>query len=191
MKRINLFFRWLVRPYPDLGLWSFINKRHLFVSLDANLQRVISRAFGINVGLNWCGVLEATRFLRKLNPEDPTKYDYVLSRVAIMGYCAKDMARSLCCLCPIASICKSSKLPKLVKAKRAHLLFHIGTFSILGIYASYQQSSTMRSAPPMRRIRILTTLRILLSLSINVSRSNIGHHLRPYGKSLRPLPLRH
>jgi uncharacterized protein (TIGR02757 family) len=117
LKRINLFFRWLVRPYPDLGLWSFINKRHLFVSLDANLQRVISRAFGINVSLNWCGVLEATRFLRKLNPEDPTKYDYVLSRVAIMGYCAKDMARSLCCLCLIASICNSSKLPKLVKAK--------------------------------------------------------------------------
>jgi len=117
LKRLNLFFRWLVRPYPDLGLWGFIDKSHLLVSLDANLRRVISRAFGMDVGLNWRGVLEATSFLRRLNPEDPTKYDYVLSRASIMGYCAKDAARSLCCLCPVASVCKSSRLPKLVEAR--------------------------------------------------------------------------
>jgi uncharacterized protein (TIGR02757 family) len=117
LKRFNLFLRWLVRPYPDLGLWGFIDRRHLLVSLDANLQRVLSRAFNVKVGLSWRGVLEATRFLRRLNPEDPTKYDYVLSRVSMMGYCAKDLARSQCCLCPIASACASSRLPKPVRAR--------------------------------------------------------------------------
>ncbi|RSN73174.1 DUF2400 family protein [Candidatus Methanodesulfokora washburnensis] len=117
LKRFNLFFRWLVRPYPDMGLWNFIDKKYLFVSLDQSMQRVISRAFQLDVNLNWHGVLKTTRFLRKLNPEDPTKYDYVLSRISIMGYCTKDPARSLCCFCPIANLCKSSKLPKTVKAK--------------------------------------------------------------------------
>jgi uncharacterized protein (TIGR02757 family) len=80
LKRFNLFFRWLVRPYPDMGLWNFIDKKYLFVSLDQSMQRVISRAFQLDVNLNWHGVLKTTIFLRKLNPEDPTKYDYVLSR---------------------------------------------------------------------------------------------------------------
>ncbi|MEG9194112.1 MAG: DUF2400 family protein [Candidatus Methanoglobus sp.] len=63
-----------------------MDRKHLLASLDANLQRVVSRAFGLKVKLNWRGVLEATGFLRKLNPDDPTKYDYVLSRLSIMGY---------------------------------------------------------------------------------------------------------
>ena len=45
LKRLNLFMRWMVRPYPDLGLWSFMDKRHLLVSLDEGLRRVLSRAF--------------------------------------------------------------------------------------------------------------------------------------------------
>jgi uncharacterized protein (TIGR02757 family) len=117
LKRLNLFFRWLVRPYPDLGLWNFIDKKHLFISLDKNLQRVLLRAFKVDVNLNWNGVLKATSFLRRLNPEDPTKYDYVLSRISIMGYCAKDLARTLCFLCPLANICSTSILPKEIKVK--------------------------------------------------------------------------
>jgi len=117
LKRFNLFFRWLVRPYPDLGLWAFIDRRHLLVSLDEGLRRVLARAFGLHVPLDRRGVLEATRFLRRVNPEDPVKYDYVLSRVSIMGYCARDVARSQCCMCPLASVCLSSRLPKQVEAR--------------------------------------------------------------------------
>jgi len=117
LKRFNLFLRWLVRPYPDLGLWGFVDKRHLLVSLDQGLKRVLSRAFGVDVGLSWRGVLEATRFLRRLNPYDPTKYDYVLSRISIMGYCAKDVAKSTCFLCPIASVCRTSRLPEVVRPR--------------------------------------------------------------------------
>lgn len=52
LKRLNLFMRWIVRPYPDLGLWGFIDKKHLLISLDVGLQRVLSRAFSLRVGLN-------------------------------------------------------------------------------------------------------------------------------------------
>ncbi|MCS7369517.1 MAG: DUF2400 family protein [archaeon GBS-70-058] len=117
LKRLNLFFRWLVRPYPDMGLWSFIDKTHLFVSLDQGLQRVLTRAFQLKVPFNWRGVLEATKFLRKINPEDPTKYDYVLSRISIMGYCAKNIAKSQCYMCPLINLCNSSKSPKIIEAK--------------------------------------------------------------------------
>lgn len=109
LKRLNLFMRWMVRSYPDLGLWGFIDKKHLLVSLDDGLRRILSRAFNIEVGMNWRGVLEATRFLRKINPEDPAKYDYLLSRISIIGYCAKDHSRSLCPLCPLINVCRSSK----------------------------------------------------------------------------------
>ena len=108
LKRLNLFMRWMVRPYPDLGLWNFIEKRHLLVSLDEGLRRVFSRAFHIKLNVSWSGVLEATSFLRRINPDDPVKYDYLLSRISIMGYCAKDLSRSKCYLCPLINVCMSS-----------------------------------------------------------------------------------
>lgn len=109
LKRLNLFMRWMVRPYPDLGLWTFIDKKHLLVSLDEGLCRILQRAFNLKLNENWKSVLKATRFLRKINPEDPVKYDYLLSRISIMGFCAKDHSRSICTLCPLVNICKSSK----------------------------------------------------------------------------------
>jgi len=117
LKRLNLFMRWMVRPYPDLGLWNFIDKRHLLISLDEGLQRVLSRAFSFKVSLNWRGVLEATNFLRKIDPSDPAKYDYLLSRISIMGYCAKDISRSKCYLCPLIGICETSKFKPAPKTK--------------------------------------------------------------------------
>ena len=48
MKRMCLFFRWMVRPYPDLGVWNFIELRHLLVSLDLGVMRTAKRAFGIH-----------------------------------------------------------------------------------------------------------------------------------------------
>jgi uncharacterized protein (TIGR02757 family) len=117
LKRFNLFFRWMVRPYPDLGLWSFIDKKELLVSLDGGLCRVLNRAFSLPIKINWHGVLKATKFFRSLNPDDPVKYDYILSRLAIMDYCTKELRRSKCFLCPLANICKFSRVTYKPKAK--------------------------------------------------------------------------
>ena len=55
--------------------------------------------------------------MKRVNPEDPMKYDYVASRVSIMGYCAKDLARSQCYPCLLVNVCASSRLPKPVESK--------------------------------------------------------------------------
>lgn len=118
-KRLNLFFRWMVRPYPDLGVWSFIDKKFLLVSLDSGVLRTVSRVFNLKFrgGVNWKNVLRITKLFRKINSNDPAKYDYVFSRPAIMGYDMKEQAKNRCYLCPLTDICKSARLPVIVREK--------------------------------------------------------------------------
>ena len=59
----------------------------------------------------WEAVKYVTSFLRKINPDDPAKYDYVLSRPSIMGYCKKDFNKRTCTLCPLSAFCLSAKIP--------------------------------------------------------------------------------
>ena len=114
LKRLNLFLRWMVRPDPDLGLWrDVLDKKHLLISLDSGVARVLNRITGRRiVGLNprWKDVIRVTKLLRLMNPEDPAKYDYVLSRPSIMGYCTKDFRARMCFLCILRDICRSAKL---------------------------------------------------------------------------------
>jgi len=130
-KRLNLFLRWLVRPYPDLGVWNFIDKRHLLVSLDNGILRTVSRILNVQLpgGSVWKNVLKVTELFREINPEDPTKYDYVFSRPAIMGYCAKDPSKNKCYLCPLSEICNSANLSiepktKPLMSKREEKIFN-------------------------------------------------------------------
>jgi len=119
-KRINLFMRWMARPYPDLGLWKFIDYSHLFVSLDTGIVRVVKRFFKIKSGIqtNWRGVKIVTQIFRQIDSEDPTKYDYVFSRPMIMGYCRRNLDESRCYLCPLWELCKSVVRTKLPKGKK-------------------------------------------------------------------------
>ena len=57
------------------------------------------------------------KLFRNINSEDLVKYDYVFSRSAIMGYCAKDTARNRCYLCPLNEICSSASLSFKPKVK--------------------------------------------------------------------------
>jgi len=117
-KRICLFLRWMVRPYPDLGLWIFIDKTHLIASIDEGVLRTISRVFDVNIkSQSWKAALKVTEIFRSINRSDPTKYDYVFSRPAIMKYCTKDYSRSRCYCCPLNEICKSAHKPKLLTTK--------------------------------------------------------------------------
>ena len=129
MKRLCLFFRWMVRPYPDLGLWTFIDKAHLLTSVDVGIIRSVNRAFKANIRTpTWNAALKITKIFRQIDERDPTKYDYVLSRPAIMGYCTKDYSKAKCYCCPLNEICKSAHQPIIVKSKpirskTEHLMF--------------------------------------------------------------------
>jgi len=89
-KRLNLYLRWMVRDGDglDLGLWQGISRRQLILPLDTHLVR-ISRALGLSHRRTpgWLMAVEATRSLALLDPEDPVKYDFSLSRLGILNLC--------------------------------------------------------------------------------------------------------
>jgi len=88
-KRLNMFLRWMVRDdgIVDFGLWSKLSKKDLYIPLDVHVQRV-----AMSLGLlkrkqsDWKAVVELTEKLRKLDPNDPVKYDYALFGLGILQY---------------------------------------------------------------------------------------------------------
>ena len=84
-KRWNLFLRWMVRcDEVDPGGWKGVSPSRLIVPLDIHMHR-ISLALHLTgrkqADLNTA--LEITRAFRTLVPEDPVRYDFVLSRLGI------------------------------------------------------------------------------------------------------------
>lgn len=81
-KRINMFFRWMVRPNEkgvDLGIWNNLSPKQLSCPLDVHSGNV-ARKLGILKRKQNDGkaLLELDTQLRKLDPNDPVKYDYAL-----------------------------------------------------------------------------------------------------------------
>ncbi len=108
-KTLCLYFRWMVRPYPDLETWQFIHPRFLLPSIDSSITLVMDRVFGLKLKSNpdWSDVLAVASPYRNLNPDDPLKYDFLFSRPAIMGFCKEDSTKNQCYLCPLIEICTS------------------------------------------------------------------------------------
>ncbi|MFH1423046.1 MAG: TIGR02757 family protein [Planctomycetota bacterium] len=81
-KRLNLFLRWMVRRnYPDFGLWRTIQQNELIIPLDVHVANA-----GIRLGLtkrssrDWKMASEITESLRRIDSNDPLKYDFALHR---------------------------------------------------------------------------------------------------------------
>ena len=87
-KRMNLFLRWMVRRGDklDLGFWDFVSPSQLVIPLDTHIQWVAS-ALGLTQrkSPNWKMAEEITQNLKLLDPEDPVKYDFALTRLGILG----------------------------------------------------------------------------------------------------------
>ena len=81
-KRINMFLRWMVRKDPsgvDFGIWKSHKQSELMIPLDIHTSTV-SRKLGLLTRNqdDWKAVEELTSALRKLDLEDPAKYDFAL-----------------------------------------------------------------------------------------------------------------
>ena len=81
-KRLNMFLRWMVRKDNkgvDFGLWNRIHQSELMMPLDVHVERH-GRALGLlkRKQRDWLSVVELTENLRKLDPNDPVKYDFAL-----------------------------------------------------------------------------------------------------------------
>lgn len=87
LKRWHMFLRWMVRKdCLDMGLWEGVGTSRLILPLDTHTHAV-SRKLGLtrrkNADLKTA--LEITAQLRRLDPEDPVKYDFALYRIGQEG----------------------------------------------------------------------------------------------------------
>lgn len=81
-KRLNMFLRWMIRKDKagvDFGIWKSISPALLSCPLDVHSGRV-ARKLGLlkRTQDDWKAVAELTQSLRKLDPNDPVKYDFAL-----------------------------------------------------------------------------------------------------------------
>jgi len=107
-KRLTLFVRWMVRDqYPDLGRWRRVPTGELRIPLDQHVHWI---AFHLGLTArrtrSWAAVEEVSEALRRIDPIDPTKYDFVLCHTGISGDCPKERDLSVCGPCSVRPDCR-------------------------------------------------------------------------------------
>jgi uncharacterized protein (TIGR02757 family) len=108
-KRWNLYLRWMVRgpDAVDLGAWSgLVPRAALVVPLDTHVHRV-ARCLGLTRrrDASWRTAEEITAALRRIDPEDPVRYDFALCHLGMSGACPARRDPSRCAACPLAPAC--------------------------------------------------------------------------------------
>ena len=88
-KRLNLFLRWMVRDdQVDAGIWKSIDKAKLIVPIDVHMGRLCKfLGFHNSKTTSLKTAVEITRHFSKIEPSDPVKYDFALSRIGIVENC--------------------------------------------------------------------------------------------------------
>ena len=84
-KKLNLYLRWMARHDDvDPGGWAGVSPAALIVPLDTHLHRL-----SLDLGLtarrqaDMRAALEITRAFAQIRPEDPVRYDFILTRPGI------------------------------------------------------------------------------------------------------------
>jgi uncharacterized protein (TIGR02757 family) len=107
-KRMTLFVRWMVRAgYPDFGVWHRVPTGELCVPLDQHVHWI-----AYNLGLtsrrtrSWAAVEEVSETLRRIDPIDPIRFDFVLCHTGISGDCPKERDLAICGPCSVRPDCR-------------------------------------------------------------------------------------
>ena len=105
-KRLNLFLRWMVRKDDvDPGLWKSIDKAKLIVPVDVHMGRlckILELYDRKTVSLS--AAAEITESFAEIEPADPVKYDFALSRIGILENC-NGRLRKDCEFCELFGFC--------------------------------------------------------------------------------------
>jgi uncharacterized protein (TIGR02757 family) len=111
-KRLVLYLRWMVRrDEVDVGAWEgVVSRSALVVPLDTHVSR-ISRLLGLTrrKDLSWRTAEEITASLRRLDPEDPVRYDFALCHLGMSGACPARRRPENCRACPLAAECTAGR----------------------------------------------------------------------------------
>jgi len=88
-KRLNMYLRWMVRTDKkgvDFGIWKNIKPAQLVCPCDVHVERVARKLKLITrKQMDWQTALELTAYLRKLDPDDPVRYDFALFGLGLEG----------------------------------------------------------------------------------------------------------
>jgi uncharacterized protein (TIGR02757 family) len=87
-KRLNMFLRWMVRRDDrgvDFGIWKRFSPADLIIPIDLHVARV-ARRFNLlsRKQTDWQAALELTSYLKKLDKDDPVKYDFALFGLGVI-----------------------------------------------------------------------------------------------------------
>ncbi|MCX5801452.1 MAG: TIGR02757 family protein [Candidatus Eisenbacteria bacterium] len=108
-KRLNLFLRWMVRTADkiDFGLWPEVSPSQLVIPLDTHVAR-LSHYLGLTrrKTSDWKTAEEITQALKTLDPRDPLKYDFSLTRLGILRDCVVRKNDTKCRECLLVGICE-------------------------------------------------------------------------------------
>lgn len=107
-KRLTLFVRWMARSgFPDLGVWHRVPTGELRVPLDQHVYWI-----AYHLGLTerksraWPAVEEVSEALRRIDPIDPVRFDFVLCHTGISGDCPKERDLTVCGPCSVRPDCR-------------------------------------------------------------------------------------
>jgi uncharacterized protein (TIGR02757 family) len=106
-KRLNLFLRWMVRRDEiDLGVWSAVPASRLVVPLDTHVIR-LGRCLGLTryTSPGWRMAADITASLRRLDPEDPVRFDFSLCHLGMRNACGFGR-RQGDSQCPLKGLCR-------------------------------------------------------------------------------------
>ena len=87
-KRLNMYLRWMVRDDDkgvDFGLWKNLNPANLICPCDVHVDR-IARKFQLITRKQTDSrtAVELTENLKRMDPEDPVKYDFALFGLGVI-----------------------------------------------------------------------------------------------------------
>jgi uncharacterized protein (TIGR02757 family) len=107
-KRFFLFLRWVIRREDgvDLGLWETERPADLEYPVDTHILR-IARYLGATrrkaAGAE--ARREITEFFRRIDAEDPVRFDFALCRIGILRRCPPKADLGLCEACEMRPRC--------------------------------------------------------------------------------------
>ncbi|MCC7535094.1 MAG: TIGR02757 family protein [Deltaproteobacteria bacterium] len=107
-KRLLLFLRWMIRPADgvDLGLWP-VAPSVLLVPVDTHIHRIaLNLRMTSRTDVSWRTAEEITAALRKLDPDDPVRFDFALCHFGISRQCPSQRDDARCGRCVLRPVCR-------------------------------------------------------------------------------------
>lgn len=85
-KRQNLYLRWMVREdNVDPGGWNEIRKSILIMPIDTHIHKLsLKLNLTSRKNADMRAAIEITESFKRINPEDPIKYDFALTKASML-----------------------------------------------------------------------------------------------------------